>query len=112
MVTTAEYLGMEYISKYWVRDNSGTSKSSFTVDTDTCVFPDRLMVLGLKLKYMRAKGFDVGSMAEPGSLVYEYEGELSRAKVADKGAKTLSMNPRLTEVLISAQNIPDSGFGS
>lgn len=112
MVTTAEYLGMEYITKNWASTAAGVAKSSFTIDTDTCVFPDRLMVLGLKLKYMRIKGFDVGSIGESGSLVYEYEGELSRSKAADKGAKTLSMSPRLTEVLISSNNIPDSGFGS
>jgi hypothetical protein len=32
------------------------AKNSFTVDTDTCIFPDRLMVLGLKHKYYQAKG--------------------------------------------------------
>ena len=39
-VTTPEYLGLEYISKNWAANASGTGKSSFTVDTDTCIYPD------------------------------------------------------------------------
>jgi hypothetical protein len=105
-VTTSEYLGFEYVSKNWVSSASGTGKSSFTVDTDTCAFPDRLMVLGLKLKYWEIKGFDTTA------LYRDYITQLDIAKATDRGSKTLSMNPRLTEVLISANNIPDSGFGS
>jgi hypothetical protein len=37
-VSTSEYLGFEYVSKYWVTDAGGTSKGSFTADTDTCAF--------------------------------------------------------------------------
>lgn len=55
---TNEVLGFEYVSNGWAADSGGTAKTSFTADTDTCIYPDRLMVLGLKLKYFSIKGFD------------------------------------------------------
>lgn len=106
MMTTPEYLGFEYVSKNWGRDSGGLSKSSFTADGDTCVFPDRLMVLGLKLKYFEIKGFDTSAFYR------DYQAELSIAKANDAGSSTLSMSPKLSSVLIGWENIPDSGYGS
>lgn len=104
----ADYLGWEYISKNWVlaaTDVVTPSKGSFTVDTDTCIFPDRLMVAGLKHKYFQVKGFgDV--------FGGEYMRQLDISKANDGGSPTLSMAPRRSEVLITQQNIPDSGYGS
>lgn len=111
-VSTSEYLGLEYISKYWARDTSGTAKASFTADTDTCVFSDRLMVLGLKMKYFGIKGFDIGSPNKPGTLAYDYNVELNISKANDAGSKTLSFAPQVNQILIGIDQIPDSGFGS
>ena len=106
-VATSEVIGFEYLSSNWVTAAGGTSpsKSSFTVDTDTCVFPDRLMVLGLKRKYFQAKSFAPVFDAE-------YMSELSKAKAMDKGSATLSFAPRVNSILIGWEQIPDSGFGS
>ena len=99
------YLGFEYISNAWAATTAGVAKSSFTVDTDTCMFPDRLMVLGLKNKYFQVKGLgDVFTM--------DYKAEESIAYANDAGSQTLAMSPQITEVLISWNQIPDSGFGS
>lgn len=103
-VSTAEYLGMEYVSKYWVRDSGGTAKGRFTADTDTCIFPDRLMIDGLKVMYQRAKGLGT-------EYVDDYNEQLSIAQGNDAGSPTLSMSPRLSSVLINWENIPDSGYG-
>jgi len=104
----ADYLGLEYVSKNWVLSTSATitpDKASFTVDTDTCIFPDRLMVVGLKHLYFQVKGFgDV--------YLDEWNRQLSIAKANDGGSPTLSMAPRLSEVLITQQNVPDSGYGT
>ena len=43
--TTAEYLGFEYRSRSWAISAAGTPKTSFTVDSDTAIFPDRVLVL-------------------------------------------------------------------
>lgn len=99
-----ELLGMEYVSKNWVLSAAGAGKTAFTVDTDTCIFPDRLMVVGLKQKYFRIKGFgDV--------FLDEYNEQLGIAKASDGGAATLSFAPQASQVLISVANIPDSGYG-
>ena len=105
-VASSEYIGFEYIGKNWALDVSSTAKSGFTVDTDTCIYPDRLMVVGLKLKYFTIKGFDIQS------LTREYESLLDIAKATDTGAGTLSFAPNQTNVLIGYENIPDSGYGS
>jgi len=101
-------LGFEYVSANWVyaASASSTSKSSFTVDTDTCIFPDRLMVLGTKLKYFEIKGFDTTA------LYRDYTAQLDLAKAHDSGSPTLSMAPRPTSILIGFENIPDANYGS
>lgn len=105
-VATAEYIGMEYVSKNWATAVAGTGKTSFTVDTDTCIFDDRLMVLGLKKKYLEAKGFDAQIVR------MDYNTALTIAKATDAGASTLSFAPRLSSNLVGIQNAPDSGYGS
>lgn len=102
---TEHYLGFEYIGKHWALTTAGVAKAAFTVDTDTCIFPDRLMVLGLKHKYYQAKG--LGDIFKD-----DYDAELSIAMSNDAGSQTLSMNPRVAEVLLGWNNVPDSGYGT
>lgn len=104
-VTTAEYLGFEYVSKNWVVDAGGVSKGSFTSDTDTCLFDSRLMVTGLKLKYFATKGFETQLLQD------EYDSVLSSVMGAEQGAPMLSFAPRLSNVLLGSENIPDSNYG-
>lgn len=104
-----EYLGLEYVSNQWVlaaADSVTPSKASFTVDTDTCIFPDRLMILGLKKKFFEIKGMDTTAFYR------DYVTELSEAKAMDAGSSTLSMAPTQTDVLINWSNIPDQGYGT
>jgi len=102
---TAEVLGFEYMTKAWARSTLGVSQNSFTADTDTCIFPDRLMVLGIKKKYFEVKGF--GDIYTP-----DYTEQLNIAKANDMGSQTLSFAPRPSSILIGFENIPDSGYGS
>jgi hypothetical protein len=103
---TQEYLGFEYRSKGFVRSATDEVKNSFTADTDTTVFDDRIMVLYTKLKYFQIKGFDTTA------LYQEYMRYLSIAKANDKGSATLSFAPAPSAVLIGWANIPDTGYGS
>jgi hypothetical protein len=102
-VTTNEYLGYEYVSNGWVNQTT-TPQSSFTADADTCIFPDRLMVLGLKLRFFEVKGFD--------STAYyrDFYQQLNVAKANDGGSMTLSMAPKMSSVLIGFENIPDGSI--
>ena len=104
--STNELLSYEYRSKGWAESSAGAVKNSFTVDTDTCIYPDRVMVLSTKLKYFEAKGFDTTA------LYRNYIEELSTAIAQDTSAANLSFAPRPGTVLIGYDNIPDSGYGN
>ena len=101
-------LGFEYISQNWVSATGATqpNKARFTVDTDTCIFPDRLMVQGLKLRYFEIKGF------ETAALYRDFTAQLDIAKANDHGSPTLSFAPRPTNILIGFENIPDANYGA
>ncbi len=100
-----EVLGFEYISNAWATSAAGVAKTSFTVDTDTCIFPDRLMVIGLKLKYYEAKNFDTTA------YLRDFTNQKSIAFANDAGSPTLAMSPTPSGVLISWGNVPDSNYG-
>lgn len=104
-----DYLRFEYISNAWVTASGGTapSKTAFAVDTDTCIFGDRLMIEGLKYKWAVAKQW-----ADAGAHRMEYMRLLDIAKAADAGSQTLSMSPQRASVLITWDNIPDSGYAN
>jgi len=111
-MASSEYLGMEYISKYWATSaaayaaGSGPDKASFTVDTDVCIWPDELMIAGLKAAYFGVKGFDDTAFKA------DFGRQLSIAKATDGGARTLSFAPGYPGVLITPANVPDSGYGT
>lgn len=105
-MNTQEYLGFEYRSNAWAIDSNGATKQSMTLDTDTCIFPDRLMVLGTKLKFFQIKNFDTTALQQ------DYNRYLSVMKAEDKGMATLSFAPQPSQVLIGWVNIPDSLYGS
>jgi len=102
-VTTNEYLGYEYVSKGWI-NQSTTPISSYAADTDTCIFPDRLMVTGIKLKFFEVKGFDTTAYYR------DFMNQLQIAKSNDGGSQTLSMAPKMSSVLIGFENIPDGSI--
>ena len=104
--SNAEFLGYEYRSKGWATASNGTVKNSFTADSDTCIYPDRLMVLSTKLKYFQAKGFDTTA------LYRDYIIEFETSVAQNTSAANLSFAPRPGSVLIGWDNIPDSGYGS
>jgi len=101
-----ENLGFEYRSKGWALSSGGAVQNSFTADTDTCIYPDRLMVLSTKLKYFQAKGFDTTA------LYRDYLTEFETSVAQDTSAANLSFAPRPGSVLIGWDNIPDSGYGN
>jgi hypothetical protein len=106
IMNTQEYLGWEYRSKGWARSATNEIKNSFTVDSDTTVYDDRIVVLGTKLKYFQVKNFDTTALSQ------DYQRYLSVAKANDKGAPNLSFAPYPAKVLIGHANIPDTGYGS
>ena len=104
-----EVLAYEYVSKYWILAASAApapTKQLYTVDTDTCMFPDSLMRAIIKLKYFEIKGFDTTAAYR------DYMMQLDTAKAMDAGSPNLSMAPQPSTVLIGWGNVPDSGYGT
>jgi hypothetical protein len=99
-------IGYAYISNGWAVSSSGALKSRFTHDDDESVFPDRLLVLGTKLKFFEIKGFDTVKLEQ---AMYR---ELSKWKATESGADTLSLAPRYASILLTQNNLPDTGFGN
>lgn len=104
MPTTVDVLGFEYRSNSWVVDGSSYLQA-FTADDQTCLYTDRLMILALKKKYFEIKGFDTTA------LMRDYTRALEIEKANDQGAATLSMAPLPADLLITENNLPDSGYG-
>lgn len=100
-------LGYEYLSNLWVIASGGSvpTKSAFTVDTDTCIYPDSLMVSGLKWRWAIEKSNNAEN-----EYKQEYMRQLSIAKTADAGSPTLAMAPQPASVLLTWNNIPDANF--
>lgn len=106
LTSTNEYLSFEYISSNWATSSAGLGQTQLIQDSDTCIFPDRLIVLGLKKKYFEIKGFDTSSFQR------DYDMQLNIAKANDAGSATLSLAPRVANVLIGWENIPDANYGA
>ena len=106
MATSNVNLGFEYVSNSWVIGADGSRKTRFTADDDTSLFPDRLLVLGTKLKFFEIKGFDTTALWQ------DYNDELSKYKAYEAGADTLSLAPQFANVLLTQNNIPDVGYGN
>lgn len=104
-MNTDEYLGFEYMSNQWATSSTGVTQTSFLADSDTCIFPDRLMVTALKKKYFEIKGFDSTAFTR------DYLQQLSFAKANDSGSATLSFAPTPGAILIGFENIPDANYG-
>lgn len=99
-----ETLGYEYVSNAWARSSGGAAQSEFAADTDTTIWPGRLLVDGLKVKYMAAKGM----YADP--LRDDFEARRDRLVAADLGNGTLDMGGGDDLVPISNPGIPDGNW--
>jgi hypothetical protein len=97
-------LAYEYISKFWVQSAAGVRQARFTSDTDGYLFPDSLMITGLKAQWKAAKGldgtYDLG----------EFRSLLEQCKSQDKSAKKLSLSPYQTTILLTMANIADGNW--
>lgn len=106
LTSTNEYLGFEYITTDWAKTAGGVSIPQYSSDSNTAIFPDRLMVIGLKKKYFEVKGFDTAAFQR------DFDMQMNIAKANDQGSPTLSLAPRTANVLIGWENIPDANYGA
>ena len=94
----------EYISTGWVQNSVGQRTSKYINDTDVGLFPDSLLITGLKAQWKAAKGLD-GSFD-----LGEFRALLEVCKAQDKSAPKLCLSPYDGSVLLSEANIQDGSW--
>jgi hypothetical protein len=97
-------MGYEYVSNKWARKADATAQTEFLLDTDTSVFDPYLMILGLKWRFLVAKGLD----ASAAKMEYDdyYEGCVS----GDSAGETLMLDGAgMSQQFLSIDNVPDTG---
>lgn len=61
--TAGHTWAFEYISKNWILGaDTTTYKNYFTLDTDTILLPEELVLMGLRWRWMREKGLDYAEL--------------------------------------------------
>lgn len=77
----------EYLSKNWILGVDGTTyKQYFTLDTDTVLLPEDLVLIGLRWRWKKEKGMDY---AEDFAM---YEAQVNSDLAKDGGKPVLSMS--------------------
>lgn len=83
----AHTFAFEYASKYWILGVDGTTyKQYFTLDTDTILLPEDLVLMGVRWRWKKEKGFDYAEDFRT------YEAQVKDALGRDGGKVTLSMD--------------------
>jgi hypothetical protein len=70
---TGNTIAYEYISTYKVRALAGDEKVTWSVDSDTTIFPESIVTLGVVWRYRRGRGFNFSAEQE------EYERRVADA---------------------------------
>lgn len=77
----------EYVSKNWILGVDGTTyKQYFTLDTDTILLPEELVIMGLRWRWKKDKGLDYAEDFET------YEKQVKQALGEDGGKPKLNMS--------------------
>ena len=107
-LTTVYNFSFEYVSNYWVcaTGSSEGTKKEYTADSDTSVFPDDLMMAGLKFYFLKAKKLDYG--IELG----EFTRALSYNKAQDVPVPSMSLAPVGMNQLVGPWSVQDGNWPS
>jgi hypothetical protein len=98
-----ETIAYEYLSRNWARSSGGAAQSAFLADADKALLDEELIALGLRWRFLRAKGLDYAEE------MASYERELEQAMARDGGSTAVSLTPRPADP--DRVNIPDGSFG-
>jgi len=105
-LTSIYTFAFEYVSNYWVMSSGATAgdKGAFTADTDTTIFPDDLMLAGLKFYFLKAKKLDYS--VELG----EFMRSLSYTKAQDVPVPAQSLAPIGMNPLVGPWSVQDGNW--
>lgn len=102
-----DLIAYEYISNAWCTSSGGTAQTKWTADTDAYLWPDDTATLGIKWRFLSAKGLDYTE------ALRTYQNAVDRQIARSGGNRALPMNASAHGLrLLSSQNVPDTGFGT
>jgi hypothetical protein len=106
-VNQTDLIAYEYISVNWCKSAGGTPQPRWAADTDTYYWPENTAVLGLKWRFLRAKGLDYTEE------VRQYDMAVDRQMARSGGNRAIPLNAQSNGIhLLNNSNVPDTGFGT
>lgn len=103
---TGDLIAYDYYSNAWCQSSVGVAQSRWTADMDTYLLDEDCFVLGLKMRYLRAKGLDYSQERA------DYELEVERVMARDGGSRDLPLGySNYGTRFLNNDNIPETGFG-
>lgn len=106
---TTDFMAYDYFSNAWALGADGiTPQTKFLTDNDTYLLDEDCFVLGLKWRFLRAKGLDYTQEFD------DYTQECTRVLGRDGAERDLPMNAQSMNTinLLSDANIPDTNYGT
>ena len=101
-----DLIAYEYTTKNWCTSASGTGQTRWAADTDTYLWPDQTQTLGVKWRFLSAKGLPFTEELRT------YQNAVQRQIARSGGNRTLSLNSRQRYTnFLGDNNVPSSGFG-
>lgn len=95
----------EYQTLNWITDSTGvTQKAAFTADTDLVLFPEKIMKVGLRWRWMREKRMDYAE------LFRQYEMMVKDALGRDAGKKTIYMDNEGMRDMVPGVFVPQGNW--
>lgn len=104
--TSVQTFVFEYISNNYVSSATGTPQQEYLADDDICMFDHRVVVYGIKLKFLQSVSQDTTA------ALVDYERALNLAKAQDAPAPTLNLAGRTGwGRLITNANFTEGSWG-
>lgn len=99
-------IAFEYVSTWWVQQDLETpTRDAPDGGADILWFDRQLLLAGVKLAFLSAKGFDTTAAEE------EYDEAFAAARGADAAGPSLHLNGPAGPHLLDWHNVPEGGWG-
>lgn len=98
-----ETIAYEYISDAWAKSAAGEDQTAFQADDDETYLDERLIRLGVKWRFLQAKGLDYAEAMQ----TYEQQKELAQAR--DAGAPAIGVGVDGDDMGV---NIPEGSWAT
>ena len=108
-----DQIAYEYVSNAFCTDSTGTARTAvggvcrFAADTDLYRWPENTLRLGVKWRFLRAKGLDFSDELRQYETARDFQLSVSG------GSRSLRMNAVASGLhFLNYSNVPDTGFGN